>query len=685
MLDQSQSHTPQKTLQPDLSPPASLAGLDPMSLMDAVISSAHHEWQPPLASELEEIMVGYENFSYLDRGGMGAVYSARQISLSRRVAIKVLPSELSESADFVRLFEREGHMLGQLQHPHIVTVYESGRTSAGHLYIVMEFVEGVPLSETLLKQKISVKRALEITAQVCEALQYAHGRGVIHLDIKPANILLDERGLVRVADFGIARSTRKRTTSLHLSKGHSSTAGTEGYSAPEQQKPGSIVDHRADIYSLGMTLYEMLTGHLPYGMIDLPSKKVRVSAAVDKLVMRAIHELPHDRFQSAFEMHRAISSAMLRMGTPLVQRAIISRPIVSMMTSLIVGMSLIYLLDGLDKQINAKPINARALAAKAAQQSMAMEDAGAVISGRPRTSDFSIIQLDENWAISRVPLRTEVIDEWLLKNPSWQQAEIHSEQEQKEVAALIRGVNFLRPVGLGGYSDDSIGPNAFAWNSHHPMDYQNWMEVPEGGQLILTEIQARNRQTLKTVSGETPDWVEIFNPTSAPISIVGYHFRHYFGDQNQSVIFGSAWINKRSIPMGVSEFIQPGERRVIAFNSRLIREDGFIKTPLLLNEAKGRLEWMNPQGMIIQRFSEYWLDFPEDASLGISSDLKNWGWCEKATPAAPNAPIKTSFKAPEKSQPIYQKIIMHPEFDCRWMRCPRYVSNHLLLKKARVK
>lgn len=657
-----------------------LAGLDPMGLMDAVISSAHHEWQPPVASELEKIMEGYEDFCYLDRGGMGAVYSARQVSLSRRVAIKVLPVELSENTDFVRLFEREGFMLGQLQHPHIVTVYESGRTSAGHLYIIMEFVEGVPLSETLLNRKIGVKRALEITAQVCEALQYAHGRGVIHLDIKPANILLDERGLVRVADFGIARSMLRRTTVFPPGKSVASPVGTEGYAAPEQKKLGVVVDHRADIYSLGMTLYEMLTGHLPYGIIDLPSKKVRVNASVDRIVMKAISELPHDRFQSATEMHRAISSAMLRMGTPLVQRAIISRPIVSMMTSLILGMCLIYLLDSLDRQINAQPL------VKSLQPKPIVSPEDEAFSREEdlknlKERDFTFVKLDETWAISHTPLLPESVDEFLNINPEWRLAEIYSEEEQKQVTDLISKSKFMRPVALGAYSDDKLGPDRFAWNSQRPMDFQYWMQGTSKDSLVMTEIQANNKKTLKTASGVFPDWVEVYNPTSLPINIQGYHFRHYYKSRQQRIFVGSSWITPLQIPPGVSEIIQPGERRLIAFNPKVMWEDRYIRINITLVEGMGRLEWMNPEGRVIQHFTDYWQNFPEDASLGASADLKSWGWCEKATPAEPNAPITRLFKAPDASQPTQQKIIMHPELGCRWIRCPRYVSNYILLKR----
>ena len=171
---------------------AALAGLNPMGLINAVLTDESLDWQPPEAAELEALMKEeYVDFAFIDRGGMGAVYAATQKSLSRRVAIKVLPAELSTEESFVRLFEREGQMLGQLQHPHIVTVYGSGRTTAGHLYLVMEFVEGATLMEMLRKRRPSVTRALEITAQVCEALDYAHARGVVHLDIKPGNILID--------------------------------------------------------------------------------------------------------------------------------------------------------------------------------------------------------------------------------------------------------------------------------------------------------------------------------------------------------------------------------------------------------------------------------------------------------------------------------------------------------------
>nr|AAX07526.1 cyclin-dependent kinase-activating kinase [Prosthecobacter dejongeii] len=238
-------------------------------------------------------------------------------------------------------------MLARLQHPHIVAIYDFGRNASGHLFIVMEYVEGTSLLDLMKKQPLSLSKTLEVITQVCEALQFAHDHGVIHRDIKPTNILLDVRGRVRVADFGLAKlsaTSQQATTQSRTGM----VMGTPGYAAPEQRRAEANLDHRADIFSTGVTLYELLTGHLPVGVFEPPSKKSDAPALLDKVVTRALRERPADRYQRASDMQAAIRTVVQRLEQPLMQRAIAKRPIVSMMTSVIVGAGLIYLLDALN-------------------------------------------------------------------------------------------------------------------------------------------------------------------------------------------------------------------------------------------------------------------------------------------------------------------------------------------------
>jgi len=152
--------------------------------------------------------------------------------------------------------------MAKLSHPNIIAVYDFGTTSEGHLYFVMEFIEGANLHAIIRAQELSADQALWLAGQVCAAVAYAHGKGVVHRDIKPANVMVDTEGNAKVADFGLARLTDAGAEQL----GHTQTGtvmGTPDYMAPEQMR-GMNVDHRADIYSLGVMLYEMVAGHRPF-------------------------------------------------------------------------------------------------------------------------------------------------------------------------------------------------------------------------------------------------------------------------------------------------------------------------------------------------------------------------------------------------------------------------------------
>jgi serine/threonine protein kinase len=271
-------------------------------------------WTPAAPEEIARLLPNYDVLSILGRGGMGAVYLAVQTALDREVAIKLLPLEVSADPDFADRFVREARAMAKLNHPHIVSVYDFGKTSEGHLYIVMEYVDGANLDTMIHGAGLAPAQAPHIAAQVCEALAYAHAQGVVHREIKPANVMVDQNGQAKIADFGLARLTD--LTAEHLgTTGTGTIIGTADCMAPEQRK-GMQVDHRADIYSLGVMIYEMLCGEVPRGAFAPPSHRVECDVRVDHFVKRAMQQEPALRYQSTQEMKTDVDAARTPLEKP---------------------------------------------------------------------------------------------------------------------------------------------------------------------------------------------------------------------------------------------------------------------------------------------------------------------------------------------------------------------------------
>jgi len=251
------------------------------------------------------------------RGGMAAVYRATQISLERPVALKVLARKLARRAQFVERFDREATALAQLSHANIVNILDKG-VESGHYYFVMEFVEGESLRQRLRRDgKLPFQEALEIFDQVASGLEYAHSHNVLHRDIKPENILITRTGEAKLADFGIARITGDEQRARQRLTQEYARLGTAHYMAPEQVLDTGSVDHHADIYALGVTLYEMLTGELPMGRFR-PASQLGdgVPRAVDRVISRALASAPADRFHSVAEFRAALHVAAQRGAAP---------------------------------------------------------------------------------------------------------------------------------------------------------------------------------------------------------------------------------------------------------------------------------------------------------------------------------------------------------------------------------
>jgi serine/threonine protein kinase len=310
---------------------------------------------PPMIPDLAKLFPQLEILELIGKGGMGAVYKARQPALDRFVALKILAPRSGGDLDFAERFTREARALARLSHPNIVAVYDFGvaagvplavepgilpggetvdvskiagsssadpggkmppSTSGGtpdttklH-YFIMEYVDGPNLRQIEQAGKLPPREALEIIPQICAALQFAHDEGIVHRDIKPENVLLDKKGRVKIADFGLAKILGQEPKDFRLT-GARDVVGTPHYMAPEQIEKPQTVDHRADIYSLGVVFYEMLTGELPLGKFQPPSSCARgmqIDVRLDEVVLRSLEKEPARRYQHVSEVKTQVET-----------------------------------------------------------------------------------------------------------------------------------------------------------------------------------------------------------------------------------------------------------------------------------------------------------------------------------------------------------------------------------------
>ena len=283
-------------------------------------SFPNEPWTPPTIGDLATAFPQLEIIELIGRGGMGAVYKARQKSLGRLVALKILPPRHAANPSFAERFSREAQALAELNHPNIVTVHDFGR--AGEFYfLMMEYIDGVNLRQAMMAGRFTPAQALAIVPPICEALQFAHDHGIVHRDIKPENLLLDKAGRVKIADFGIARiigAGLDPASGVAVSDSpgltQDSVLGTPRYMAPEQSAHPAQADHRADIYSLGVVLYELLTGELPVGKFEPPSRKVHIDVRLDAIVLRALEHTPELRYQTIGEMRTQVMTVVNEPG-----------------------------------------------------------------------------------------------------------------------------------------------------------------------------------------------------------------------------------------------------------------------------------------------------------------------------------------------------------------------------------
>jgi hypothetical protein len=275
--------------------------LDASAVIDPVLGQS-------ILQSLE--LPGFELLHIVGEGGMGAVVAARRLDDDSQVAVKVLPPSLSQNTSLVRRFQREADAMDKLRHPHIVGIIARGR-SGPFLYFIMEYVLGPEGRPVNLRQQCaaglpSEANVLRWATQIVDALGYAHAKGIIHRDIKPSNILLDEKGEAKVADFGVASATFDASATVITRA--TSAVGTPLYMAPEQYADPKKIDHRVDVYSVGMLLYELLTGDLPLGVYDPPThRRPGLNPTWDKIVGRALQSDPQRRFADMASFRDALT------------------------------------------------------------------------------------------------------------------------------------------------------------------------------------------------------------------------------------------------------------------------------------------------------------------------------------------------------------------------------------------
>ncbi|MBX7209012.1 MAG: protein kinase [Verrucomicrobiaceae bacterium] len=273
-------------------------------------STPSKHWQPPDPATLSSELPQYDVLGLLGRGGMGAVYHARQKSLDREVAIKILPPAIEDGdMHFAERFKSEAKAMAKLEHPGIVAVYDAGETPGGLLYFVMQYVQGTDVHQMITASgRLPPAHAHAIAAHVCDALAYAHGNGIVHRDIKPANIMVDTQGRVKVADFGLAKAAAD-TTGFTKSN---MAVGTPDFVAPEALMAGMNVDGRADLYAVGVMLYQMLTGEIPRGAWMAPSIRVPgIDPRFDQIVIKAMQVDREARHGSAAELRAHLDSLLM--------------------------------------------------------------------------------------------------------------------------------------------------------------------------------------------------------------------------------------------------------------------------------------------------------------------------------------------------------------------------------------
>ncbi len=278
----------------------------------------YNPFVPPEPHDLAHLFPGYHIVRLIACGGMGAVYEAIQVSLDRVIAIKILPQEFTSDESFRDAFQTEARAMARLNHPNLIGVYDSGEVG-GMLFIIMEYVPGASLFHAANGQAILQEEVAPLVMAICSGLAHAHENGIIHRDIKPANILLNHANEPKIGDFGLARPLERQ-----IQEGEE-IFGTPGYTAPEVVESPQSIDHRADIFSLGVLLHELLTGMLPDSDPRPASAICHCDPRFDAVIRNATHPLASQRYHSANEIAADIAKIQTTAGPRVLQTASTAR------------------------------------------------------------------------------------------------------------------------------------------------------------------------------------------------------------------------------------------------------------------------------------------------------------------------------------------------------------------------
>jgi len=306
-------------------------GTRPEPAVVVVDDDAENEGPDPM---IGQVLSGlYKVQSRIGRGGMGTVYMAVHIHLDKPFAVKVLSDQIATNKSAIQRLLQEARTASSIDHDNIVDVFSFDATEDGRVFLVMELLEGVSLSELVERGPMRIERALPIARQVCQALEAAHARGVVHRDLKPENVFICRKrdaDFVKVLDFGISKVRAADAEQVRVTK-TGQLVGTPLYMSPEQARGELDVDHRADVYALGVMLFEMLTGHPPFegtnyfqllwkhGNEPAPSARTRVPElpeSLDRVLLRALEKKPDARFQNMRDFEEALVAVAPELGSP---------------------------------------------------------------------------------------------------------------------------------------------------------------------------------------------------------------------------------------------------------------------------------------------------------------------------------------------------------------------------------
>lgn len=268
------------------------------------------DFSAPIMEQVEALFPSYDIFKLIACGGMGAVYHAKQRSLDREVAIKLLPRELSENQEFRIGFETEAKAMAKLNHSNLIGVYDFGE-AGGMLFIIMEYAAGGSLFQAAAGHPVEQSEAIRIITAICHGLANAHSNDILHRDIKPANILFDAIRVPKISDFGLAS-----TLGSEFQEGEQ-IFGTPGYTAPEVIQPPHSFDQRADIFSVGVMLFELLTGSLPANPSSSASQLCSCNVSLDRIIKRAMNPDPERRYKTAADLAADLDKVPKPLGKAL--------------------------------------------------------------------------------------------------------------------------------------------------------------------------------------------------------------------------------------------------------------------------------------------------------------------------------------------------------------------------------